>query len=77
MARCYGQAHLRRCGGAGAAPTGIAKRSVAGPGDTWDGIRFIKGPSPAPDPKEALRLSGEAKLRAVVGLTQAEIDALL
>ena len=53
-----------------------APRSVAGPGDTWDGTRFNKAADPAPTPREIARTAAIAKLQAL-GLTRAEIAALL
>jgi len=58
------------------AATTTAPRSVAGPGDTWDGTRFIKAVDPAPIPAEIARASAIVKLQAL-GLTRAEIAALL
>ena len=51
-------------------------RSVAGPGDTWDGTRFNKAADPAPTPTEVSRASAIVKLQGL-GLTRAEIAALL
>lgn len=61
-------------------PPGHSTRvsDVAGPGDTWTGTRFNRGPAPAPTAEALARASARTKLRGAVwlGLTDAEIDAV-